>query len=429
MKKKLYATLSMCLLFLVVLSLSITAIGKNQEAPDSFSVLASAEPMIKGALRGSEINFSVTDFAQALGTSDIDAITVTTLPDSRDGILKLSNMKVGEGQTIRAEYLHLLRFIPTDKDVSEASFGFTCGDYAGGTVMTCQIRIADTLNRAPSVNHEKTTAQVLTREEISVYGSLVANDPEQDELTYIITSYPQNGKLTLRDIHKGDFCYTPNEDYRGNDSFRYVVRDSYGNYSYEDSVKIKVNAREIELEYADMEGHSAYNAALTAAQNRWMYGTLSGDGMYFHPEATVTRGDFVAMAMKAAGIQPLENLKNTCFDDNESIPSSVRSYVATAHQLGYVNGSFDGDGLYFHANRAITRAEAAVIVNRMVELGTPTSAPVFSDSGAIPVWAKDDIEALFDAGMMFATEQGIDAKGTLSRADAAVMLTVIAELE
>ena len=430
MKKKVYLALSLCVLLVLALSVTVVsaADGGSTQKNDPFSLLASAEPMVKGGLLGQDVKFNTSDFSQALGTTDIDAITVTTLPDSRDGILKLSGMRVGTGQTIRAEYLHLLTFTPADENVREASFEFTCGDFACGAVMSCRIRIAESMNKAPSVNEAESAVNVSTQAGVSVYGTLVGEDPEDDALTYIVTAYPEKGSLKMTDAHTGDFCYTPEEGYRGTDSFRYVVRDFYGNYSRENTVTLKISAREIDLDYADMEGHAAYNAALTAAANRWMLGTLSGDGMYFAPNETVSRGDFVAMVMKAAGIAPIKNLTDTCFDDNGEIPASVRSYVATAQEKGYVIGSFDGSSLKFEANRPVTRAEAAMIVSRIVSLDKPTIAPVFSDGDSIPVWAKDAIESAFGAGLLGVTGEGIAASAPLTRADAAMMLKALSEL-
>ncbi len=426
MKKKVYLLLSLCFLLVTALTLSVAATGEQEETNDTFSILASAEPMVKGGLVGQSVSFAVSDFAQALGTADIEAITIISLPDRRDGTLKLSNMHVSAGQTVRAEYLHLLKFVPADESVREASFGFSCGDYAGGSVIACHIRITDKSNEAPTVTSPAKT-EVTTQKGVTVYGTLDGSDAENDELVYIVTSYPKNGTLTIIDKNSGKFSYEPNESYCGKDSFRYVIRDCYGNYSYEDTVKIAVTEKMIELDYADMAGHSAYNAALTAAANSWMLGTLSGDGMYFTPDGTVSRGDFVAMAMKAAGVQVNKNLTDTCFDDNAKIPTSVRSYVATAQEKGYVIGSFESDGLYFHAERPVTRAEAAVIVNRILDLDAPASAPVFSDAASIPVWATDAIAALFDAGILEATEQGMSASAPLSRADAALMLASVSQ--
>ena len=152
MKKKVYLLLSLCLLLCTALSLSVAAAGNQEEEKDTFTILASAEPMVKGGLAGQNVSFAVSDFAQALGTADIQSITVISLPDQRDGTLKLSNMHVSEGQTVRAEYLHLLTFVPKDETVREASFSFSCGDYTAGSVFACHIHIAEKNNEAPTVS-------------------------------------------------------------------------------------------------------------------------------------------------------------------------------------------------------------------------------------------------------------------------------------
>ena len=64
---------------------------------------------------------------------------------------------------------------------------------------------------------------------IPVYGKLAATDPEGDALTYRITAYPDKGTLRLTNRADGSFCYTPVDGYTGEDSFRYVVLDEYGN--------------------------------------------------------------------------------------------------------------------------------------------------------------------------------------------------------
>ncbi len=414
---------SLLLVFILVFSLSVFAANDDEVMPISFTQLSDDIPMVKSGLReNAGVNMAISDFQQAMGISDFEAITVKELPDSRDGVLKLSGMRVQAGQTIRREYLSLLSFVPAANTVSEASFTFTCKEFAGGAPMQCQIRILDAINYAPKVDKEESALSVSTQMGVAVYGNLVTLDPENDELTYIVTNYPTNGTLTMEDLHNGAFCYTPKDDFRGKDSFTYVVRDACGNYSYENCVQINVKEREIDMDYKDMAGHAAYNAALTAAANRWMLGELSGAGMYFSPEKTVSRGEFVAMAMKAMKIAPMSNLTETCFDDNEKIPVSVRPYIATAQEKGYVTGSFEKDGLYFHAEKPVTRAEAAVILNRMLKLATPTLSPVYSDPESVPVWADDAVAALYDAGILPLTGKGIAASSPLNRADAVVML-------
>ncbi len=438
-KKLLFPLFSVIMLALLCAALTVgaatdddmTATSADDTAPiaapySSFGKLTADIPMVKSGLRqNAGVCFTEADFKQALGLARFEAITVTSLPDARDGVLKLSQMKVQEGQTIRAEYLSSLTFVPTSASVSQATFTFTCDDYAGGAPMTCVVRILEKVNAAPQIDSAESTLAVSTQSGITVYGTLISLDPENDQLTYIVTAYPQKGTLSMEDIHSGNFKYTPQEGYTGKDSFSYVVRDACGNYTKQQKVTISVNKKKIDMDYEDMAGHIAYNAALEASANRWMLGTLSGNGMYFGPDQTVSRGEFVAMVMKAMNMTPSAGLVDSCFDDNQDIPVSVRPYVATAQEKGYVIGSFEGDGLYFHADAAVTRAEAAVILNRILDLSAPTSSPVFSDGDTVPVWAADAVSALYDAGILNATASGIAATAPLTRADTAMMLVQI----
>jgi len=131
-----------------------------------------------------------------------------------------------------------------------------------------------------------------------------------------------------------------------------------------------------------------------------MLGRLSGDGMYFDADGTVSRGEFTAMAMKVAGVIPSLGVFDTCFDDNEEIPASVRPYIATAQKMGVVRGSFNGDGLYFEADRAVTAAEASVIICNLMGVTADESAAVLASGGDIPVWARAEVGTLHAMGAL-----------------------------
>jgi hypothetical protein len=275
--------------------------------------------------------------------------------------------------------------------------------------------------------NSETALTASTRQNISLYGRASAYDPEGDELKYFIVSYPQNGSVVFTDAQHGCFKYTPNINYTGKDKFTYVVRDSYGNFSHVASVKISVAEKDSDIVYTDMHDNSAYNAALTLAQEKIMLGQISGDGMYFYPDSTVSRGEFLVMVMKAAGIAP--TYKESTFDDNESIPSSIRPYVATAQNYRYINGKLSKSGLTFDADSVITRAEAAVMVNNILNLSEPTMNTSFSDDEQIPAWAKGAVSALYSLGIMERTENGtMDAQSELTRGQAAQMVYAVLEL-
>ena len=192
----------------------------------------------------------------------------------------------------------------------------------------------------------------------------------------------------------------------------------YGHFSKEAEVSVTVKKRTSSLVYEDLIDTKTELAAIALSDAGVMLGRLSGDGMYFDADKTVSRGEFTAMAMKVAGILPSSTLFDTCFDDNESIPTSVRPYVAMAQKMGVVRGTFDGNGLYFEAERDITAAEAAVIVCNLMRIETDGAASVLASDSDIPVWARAAVGTLYSMGALEANA----SNAPLTRGDAASLL-------
>lgn len=428
---------------ILITVLSLTVIGGGIWAYGFFSykptdtkislaadVMCAENNMIKSGIFGDDVHFTEDDFEKTLGVDKMQSICITSLPKESEGVLKLGDVRITEGDTIEKEDISSLTFTPATPVTAESSFTFRCKNYLGGAEMTCRIIMSETENHAPTVK-EDTKLSVSTQKNISVYGTMTSNDPENDDVEYFIVSYPEKGTLNIMSKY-GDFRYTPGKNYTGKDSFSYIARDSFGNFSDIATVSITVSKSRIDIRYQDMENCSAYNAALVMAENNIMIGELCGDGMYFNPNGTVSRGDFIVMVMKAKGVAVSENLTETFFDDNDKIDARIRPYVATAQKLGYVNGSFDEKGLNFRPSDPITRAEAAVIVSRMQSLAVPTVKTDFADSNDIPVWARDSVYATYEAGLMTRTETSgmkIGARENLSRAQAAEMFLAIMNIK
>ena len=372
--------------------------------------------LIKTGYLGQTVTFREKDFEQALGTSKLNSVTVTTLPEAGEGSLLLSSSRVSAGDSIPASALDLLKFVPADKTVSESRFTFTAGNIAGGAEIVCRIRLVDKKNAAPTT--AGASLSVMTQSDISYFGTLGATDPDGDGLFFRVTAYPEHGTLTLLDRATGAFRYTPDEGYAGKDVFSYVVRDEYGHFSREAELSVSVKRRTSSLVYEDVAGTKNELAAISLSDAGVMLGRLSGDGMYFDPEATVSRGEFTVMAMKVAGVSPLLTAFNTCFDDNEKIPASIRPYIATAQAKGIVRGSFDGTGLYFDADRPITAAEAAVIVCKLMKVEADASCAVLAAGGDIPVWAQAEVGTLHAMGALEAPT----VNSAMTRADTAALL-------
>lgn len=417
MKRKL---LSLFFVFLLALGLLVPVVSAERLS-DATAQFTEDATLIKAGYLGQTVSFREKDFKQALGTNKLSAITVVSLPTPKEGSLFLSSSRIGVGDSIPASALDLLKFVPVDATVEESSFTFTAGNAAGGAEITCRIRLVDKKNVAPTVAGG--ALSVLTQTDISYFGTLNAKDRDGDSLYFRVTVYPEHGTLTLLDRKTGAFRYTPDEGFAGKDSFSYVARDEYGHFSTESTVSVSVKKRSSSLVYEDLTGTKDELAAIALSDAGVMLGRLSGDGMYFDATGTVSRGEFTAMAMKVAGITPSPILFDTCFDDNDKIPASVRPYVATAQKMGVVRGSFNGDGLYFEADRAVTAAEAAVIVCNLMEVMTDDSAAVFAAGGDIPVWARTEVGTLHLLGALDTPT----VNDPLSRADVAQMLYTFLE--
>ena len=202
-----------------------------------------------------------------------------------------------------------------------------------------------------------------------------------------------------------------------------MARDIYGNYSACATVSLTVEKPTSSVVYTDILDKPCYNAALTMTEAGIMSGTQIGNATYFYPDQTVSRAEFTVMAMNAIGITQESQSAKTVFADDDEIPGYMKGYIAAAYELGYIKGvSVDGK-LCFEGDRAITRAEAAVMLGNILNAATPTIAPVFKDAGEVPAWAASSMAAVNAMGIMKAEGGSISPLSEVTRSDAAEILT------
>ena len=385
-------------------------------------VLSARAAMKKNGTADQTISFSQEDFTAVLGYPPTE-IVLTSLPDPKAGVLKLGGMTLAAGSRLSASVLQALCFVPTVPDDPvypvSASFTFTA---SGGAIETavprsCMLYLLSTPNAAPTAAERHVT----TYASIPVSAALSASDPEFDDLTYEIVRQPKKGSVTLN-TEDGTFVYTPADGTRGQDVFSWRVTDPWGNQSDIVRTTLSVRRADDSLTYDDLNGHPCAAAAMRLTEDGIFSGTTIGDVSFFSPDQSMTRGEFLVCAMRAAGYGELAPTALPMFANALEIPDYLSGYLAAAYNDGIVNGSVNADGsIIFDNDGTVTRAEAAVMLYRLFDIDTPAVVPVFSaeEEAILPAWSIGAFSSVCAAGIMN-TDHPTEA---VSRADCAEMLS------
>ena len=398
--------------------------GTEETAPEQASVATFA----KNSTPATPITFSPDDFL-VMGDKTLDSILITQLPDLEAGVLTLGGNGLSMGDAIARSALSGLQFQPLSSPTSAVtSFTFTpfFSDGTAGEDVTVDLHLLTAENSVPVAEHLELT----TYKNVAVGGRFSAVDPEGDLLTFRIIDKPARGAVSLGKIGNADFLYTPYENKTGKDSFTYVAVDSVGNVSSPATVKIRIEKTSTGVTYADMDGHKAHKAALRLAEEDLFIGECLNGEYFFRPDEPVTRSEFVAMALKLAGQEALTTITRTGFADDAAIPTWAKGYVASGLKSGVVRGTIAENGLIvFHGADTVTRGEASVLLDRVLQVTSVTAPTFYSDSDTAPAWAYQAAVNLETAGILQTDSNGALALSQgLSRAEAAELLTGALEL-
>ena len=416
--KKIVATL-LCLCLLTAMCL---AAGSAVLSPALYSIEKQIK-LQKCGVVNTDVHFDAQDFDGVL-CEKAEFIRIDSLPDDAFGSLRLGTAALSENQLIAREDFDRLVFSPAADALGNAQFYFSnATTRQSETQVLCTVYILDEVNLAPAVGAQS----ISTGESISAFKFLKAADPENDEMSFEVVSYPAHGTVNLAGDSSGYFCYTPKSGYTGTDSFEYVAYDCYGNKSKVAEVSVNVTET-ADIYYDDLQKHWANNSAVKISAQGLMNGTTDAEtGAYnFNPDGDMSRGDFLAMALICAGREnSIDFVSQTGFADDDEIPVNIKSYVEYAKDSGIVQGYTLDDGTaVFDCASPITRAQAAVIVNRILSLpDADEDISVFNDGDAVPTWAGQAVANLTSCGIFNGTGYGeILPDSVVTRAETAEIL-------
>lgn len=181
---------------------------------------------------------------------------------------------------------------------------------------------------------------------------------------------------------------------------------------------------QVRRNFGDTEVHWA-NQEIRVMASRFVAGGYP-DGS-FQPDRTVNRAEFVAFLVRALAPEPdSPTPSGSAFAD---VPADAwyAQEVGTAVAMGLVSGVGEGQ---FGAGNEITREQVAVLLARALRaagkpLPTPSSATLarFSDQDQVAPWARSDVAALVELGLMRGVgESDLAPKGVATRAQAMALL-------
>lgn len=415
-------------LALLICISGMTMLAQAAIVSPALDLIAAEYGLIKVNKVSHDVYFDSSDFTDVTGLDNISGITVVGLPEESTGVLMLGNIAVAKDQTISKRHLSSLRFVPVGIDESVACFEFVTNENTSG-IYSCFIYLLDREERAPIARGDTSLS---TYTGMSISSTMKAADPDGDPIIFKVTALPTNGSLCVTDASVGSYRYTPSDGFAGVDSFEYTATDLYGSSSAPVSVYINVKEPESELVFADLDGHWAHYGAIRAAACGAMSYVKQSDGTYtFSPDAPVSRAEFCAALMKNAGYDGFTAVGGTGFADDEDIPDEYKGCIAAASVLGVAKGAYDADEVRFYPNNKITRAEAAVMAERLYGFGYENdgAVAVFSDIDTVPAWARESVNALASLGILNGSPDGsISPYSVLTRAEVAVMLSNIKDL-
>lgn len=191
-----------------------------------------------------------------------------------------------------------------------------------------------------------------------------------------------------------------------------------------------------------------YNEAMNVfvdMANRWSrdivyrlasIGIVSGleqNGQFiFEPERSITRQEFAKLLTTASGTRIEDAGLPDMFADRNEVSTWALPYMAAALANKWITGTVIDGEWQLQPLRSITRAEAAVMVTRMLEdvLGARTiTTAAFRDADQIPDWAIDAVTRLQQNGILNGYPDGtFRPNTTISREEGAAFIKNVIDL-
>ncbi len=351
--------------------------------------------------------------AEDLVPDGAQGILIHTVP--QEGTLLLHTRQIRPGDVLPASCLDSLVFTPeVDEQTDLTLTYYPIQDGSLGDQASLTMHIYSDRDEAPTA----LDGEMETYKNIPNSGLLHCTNDDDGSLRFQIVNHPRRGAVEL--LEDGAFVYTPKKNKAGEDRFTFTVTDEAGNVSNEAEIRVRILQPIDSQTFADLDRADQF-CALWLRSMGLFGGETVADRLCFCPDKTVSRGEFLVMAMDLGGLEPDITLAQPCFADEDQAPAWMRPYLATALRRGIVRGVVQGKSLCFEPNRPVTGYEAAVMLTGAlgIQAGEDT-VDAMACEDAVPAWAEQAV------GALRAMQAGAPDGAALTRARAAELLYLAA---
>ena len=339
--------------------------------------------------------FTAEDFS---GEEPLAGICITQLPAAETGTVMLGARVLRPGDILTAEQLTQMTFAPvrTEEDATAVVTYLPIYEKRVAKATTMTIAVRGKEDKAPIAQD----LAVETYKNLPNEGVLKVSDPEGQKMSFTVTRQPKRGQVMIRE--DGSFIYTPKKNKVGVDSFHYTATDPAGNVSREATVTIQILKPTETAQYTDTVGLDCRFEAEWLRNTGLFVGEQVGGEACFYPEKTVSKGEFLAMTLKALQI-PVES-QSVYTDMAKDAPTWLKPYLAAAMRAGLMAG---WPAESFAADAPITGSEAAVILHNALDL-SGTAEVIGTAEEEVSTWAETAVAVMNENGFCFVAEQTLD---------------------
>lgn len=230
------------------------------------------------------------------------------------------------------------------------------------------------------------------------------------------TSYYASGTPGISQV-----SFVPRVGYRGTVVLNYTGTDTQGS-TYTGQVQITLNPNTASSYFSDMTG---YEWAAAAVDFLYTNGVVTGTGGgRFSPGLSVSRGDFLVMLDQALHFPRTSQQRFPDVPQNSYYAQAIQAAYGLGIVCGYEDGTFRPDASITRAEAMTMLYSAIRVMGWNIGAENPSMLSMYADGNTVPDYAKGAMSVMLQNGIIGGTAQNVlEPNRAMTRAETAVVLS------